>query len=298
MKKKGLKKLSKSVLVLAFSMLVMFCMTLWMGNMIEKVNAQSTYDDYYSQDTENFGTDDYQSIAPIVDDNSASVYDLANLLDSEEIENLEALIEKVEAKKAYRIVVVTTDYNPGTAMAYADDFFDFNGFGEDGILFLLDMDNREQWISTTGVCTEVSGEKKSSFSQNEIERILDETTPWASEGDYYRCLEAFVKEVRNHENLLHTLLPTGTSVVISIVLTVIVFVALIMQHKAKAPTNIANYKAETKAFQVGVNRAVFMGTQTNKRYIPPNNGSSGSGRSGGMHRSGSGRSHGGGVRKF
>lgn len=298
MKKKSVKRFSRSVLVLVFLFAMTIGMNLWVASVIEKVNAQNINSDYYNQDYGNYGTDDYQSIAPIVEDNRASVYDLADLLDPEEIDALETLIDKVEAKKAYRIVVVTTDYNPGTAMAYADDFFDFNGFGEDGILFLLDMDNREQWISTTGVCTEVSGEKKSSFSQNEIERILDKTTPWASDGDYYKCLEAFVKEVRNHENLVHTLIPTGTSVLISIVLTAIVFVALIMQHKAKAPMNIANYKVETKAFQVGVNRAVFMGTQTHKRYIPPSSGSGGSGGGGGMHHSGSGRSHGGGGRGF
>lgn len=241
----------------------------------------------------------YQSVAPIIEDNSGSVYDLADLLYEEEIEYLEELIDEVEEKKDYRIVVVTTDENPGTSMAYADDFTDFNGFGPDCILFLLDMDNREQWISTTGVCTEDSGVKKSSFSQSDIENILDETTPWASQGNYYKCLESFVKEVKYHENLLHTLIPTGLSIIISIVLSVLVFVVMIVQHKVKAPANIANYKMETKTFRVGTNRAVFLGTQTFKKRIPKSNGGGGhGGGGGGMHVGGSGTSHGGGGRGF
>lgn len=240
----------------------------------------------------------YQSVAPIIEDNSGSVYDLADLLDEEDIEYLEEMINEVEEKKDYRIVVVTTDENPGTPMAYADDFTDFNGFGPDCVLFLLDMDHREQWISTTGVCTEVSGEKKSSFSQSDIEKILDETTPFASQGNYYKCLESFVKEVKYHENLLHTLLPTGLSIIISIVLSVLVFAVMIAQHKAKAPANIANYKMETKTFKVGTNRAVFLGTQTFQKRIPKSNGGGHGGGGGGMHVGGSGTSHGGGGRGF
>lgn len=241
----------------------------------------------------------YQSVAPLIGDNCASVYDFANLLSEEDVKYLEKLVDKVEEKKAYRIVVVTTDENPGTSMAYADDFTDFNGFGPDCILFLLDMDNREQWISTTGVCTEASGEKKSSFSQKDIERILDETTPWASQGNYYKCLESFVNEVKYHENLLHTLIPTGPSILISIVLAALVFIIMIVQHKSKTPANIANYKMETKTFNVGTNRAVFVGTQTHKRRIPKNDGNGGhGGGGGGMHVGGSGRSHGGGGRSF
>ena len=241
---------------------------------------------------------EYQSVAPLVEDNRDCVYDLAGLLDHQEIADLDALIRDVEKKKDYRIVVVTTNNNPATAMEYADDFTDFNGFGPDCILFLLDMDNREQWISTTGICTEVSGVKKSSFSQGDIEDILDATTPAASSGNYYKCLENFVIKVKNHENLLHTLMPTGLSLIISAVISLLVFLGLIAQHKAKAPSNLANVQVKTNAFQIGVNRAVFLGTQTFTKRIPKNNSAGGSGSGGGMHVGGSGTSHGGGGRGF
>lgn len=240
----------------------------------------------------------YKSIAPVVDNTSDGVYDFAGLLSESEKSELNAEIQKIEKKKDYRIVVVTTAENPGTPTAYADDFFDFNDFGKDGVLFLLDMANREQWISTTGVCTEVSGEKNSSFSPGDIEDILDETTSAASDGDYGRCLGNFVNEVKKHGNLLYTLLPTTLSVVISLGLAVLTFIGLVAQHKSAAPVNNANIAVETNAFQVGQNSAVFLGARTLTKRIPKNDGGDGFGGGGGMHMGGSGTSHGGGGRGF
>ena len=50
---------------------------------------------------------------------------------------------------------VTADtINGETPMAYADDYYDYNGYGagadNDGILLLLSMEDRDWWISTTG----------------------------------------------------------------------------------------------------------------------------------------------------
>ena len=52
------------------------------------------------------------------------------------------------------VAAVTVDESPGTAQQLADDIFDYCGFGygasKDGVLLLIDMDNREVAITTTG----------------------------------------------------------------------------------------------------------------------------------------------------
>ena len=82
------------------------------------------------------------------------VYDFAELLENEEA--LEAEIAELRERWTIDVVIVTTDDAHGkSSMEYADDFFDYNGFGYDkpmgdGVLFLIDMDNRQIWISTCG----------------------------------------------------------------------------------------------------------------------------------------------------
>lgn len=273
-----------------------FLILLTMFLMVSCSVAVQAYTQWGSEDG---GVDGYESIAPMVTDTSKGVYDLAGLLSQGEIDRLERQIKRVEKKKDYRILVVTTAQNSGTSMAFADDFFDFNDFGPDGVVFLLDMDNRDQWISTSGICQEISDDKKSAFSQGDIENILDETTPEASAGDYYQCLANFVNEVKKHGNLLYTLIPTGISLLISLGLAAAVLAAMMIQHKTVAPVNNANIRVETQSFRVGTNSALFLGAQTLSRRIPRSNGGGmGGGGGGGMHMGGSGTSHGGGGRGF
>ncbi|MBP5793935.1 MAG: TPM domain-containing protein, partial [Spirochaetaceae bacterium] len=52
------------------------------------------------------------------------------------------------------VIVTTSDAQGKSAEAYADDFYDENDFGtgsgKDGVLFLIDMDNRKIHVSTSG----------------------------------------------------------------------------------------------------------------------------------------------------
>lgn len=81
--------------------------------------------------------------------------DMADLLsDSEELELLDRL-DEISERQQVDIVVVTVDSLEGeSAMVYADDFYDDNGYGfgdkRDGILFLISIEERNWYISTTG----------------------------------------------------------------------------------------------------------------------------------------------------
>lgn len=122
------------------------------------------------------------------------VYDDADLFTQDEIENLQQRCIELAEETELDIVVVTTDDAQGkTACEYADDFFDYNGFGFEkpmgtGILYLIDMDNREAWVST-------SGDAIGYFSDKSIRRITDSIYSYLANGSYYESAETFLNQV-------------------------------------------------------------------------------------------------------
>lgn len=240
------------------------------------------------------------------------VIDNANLMDSEEVLELNNRANALSEEFNMDIVIVSTDYAEGkTSREYADDFFDYNGFGigpnYDGILFLIDMDNREAYISTTGAGIMY-------LTDNRIELILDIVfDSGMAKEDYYGAAigfldgtEYYLKEGipsgqynepgdRIKENKL-----TTTDVIIALVGGVgaggVFALSIKSQYKFKEKSNPYSYRS---------NSIVNFYNQEDKqinsfithRIIPKPKPSSTSGRST-THRSSSGRSHGGGGRKF
>lgn len=81
--------------------------------------------------------------------------DDANLFSDEEKSSLQALIEQRSSENNMDIVILTVNTTNGKYMQdFADDYYDYNGYGvgerNDGLIFVLAMDDREWGISTTG----------------------------------------------------------------------------------------------------------------------------------------------------
>lgn len=81
--------------------------------------------------------------------------DDADLLSDSEEEALLEELDEISERQQVDIVVVTVNSLGGTSPRdYADDFFDYNGYGfgdgRDGILFLISMEERDWYISTSG----------------------------------------------------------------------------------------------------------------------------------------------------
>ena len=131
---------------------------------------------------------DYDSIDPTV-----KVHDLAGLLSGGEETELGDAMQALRKEYETDVAAVTVDENPGTAQQLADDIFDYCGFGygasKDGVLLLIDMDNREVAITTTG-------EAQYSIRQSQMDAILDEIAPKLTAGDYAGAVEAFIECVR------------------------------------------------------------------------------------------------------
>ena len=81
--------------------------------------------------------------------------DQADLLTDSEESALSDRLDEISERHQFDVVVVTVDSLEGeTAVVYADDFYDYNGYGfgdeRDGILLLISMEERDWCISTTG----------------------------------------------------------------------------------------------------------------------------------------------------
>ena len=80
-----------------------------------------------------------------------AVDDQAGLFSQEEEQELTDRIEELTADWNMDFVVVTTEDAEGkTSEEYADDYYDYNGYADDGALYMIDLDNGSVWISTAG----------------------------------------------------------------------------------------------------------------------------------------------------
>ena len=71
--------------------------------------------------------------------------------------------------------------------------YDYNGFSDDGILMLSNMDYGEVWFSTTGSCQLI-------FSDRRIEALVGDTISKLSDGEYAAAAEIFLEE--SEQNLI------------------------------------------------------------------------------------------------
>ena len=131
-------------------------------------------------------------------DGRPRVYDDAGLFSQKETDELESLISDfINLYNMDFVVVTTNDAEGKSAMEYADDYFDYNGFGigenRDGALYLIDMDNREAWISTRGVMMYY-------LTDNRQNSIWDVVYPYIGESQYYISAKSMLKEVEYYIN--------------------------------------------------------------------------------------------------
>lgn len=96
------------------------------------------------------------------------VDDQAGVFTETEQEELEVRTQTLSEHNEMDFVVVTTmDAQGKSAMAYADDYYDSHGYREDGVLYLIDLDNGEIWISTKGMMIRY-------LTDERIQKVIDE----------------------------------------------------------------------------------------------------------------------------
>lgn len=238
-------------------------------------------------------------------DITQKIYDYASLLTDSEEESLAAAARDILERYQMDMAVVTTaDAEGKSSMAYADDFYDYNGFGfgetYDGLLLLVDMENRVVWLSTCGAARPV-------FTDARIQSITDGAADYLADGNYFGgcsyALEQIESTVRTNREMATPVGRLSRSfrrlpvyLLIAAIISGIAVAVMARQGKtARKARNAAGY-LDRSSMRLSVREDRYIRSHTTKTRIEPPSGGGGGGSS--SHRSSSGRSHGGGGSRF
>lgn len=228
-----------------------------------------------------------ERIAPYLTDN-------ANLLTDEEELLLNKKLEELSQKEKTDIVIVTaTDLGGKSPQSYADDFFDYNGFGygdkHNGILLLYRHDNpgyRDIYISTTGNAIR-------RFNPY-IDKMLDKLIGPLSDNEFDSAFNLFIKLACRYNgfyiNPLWLLIAIGIGFVIAF--------AVMKAQTRSLTTAVRQFGGDRYVTEMAITKQsdIFLYRNVLRTRVPKQTSTSSSG--GGVHRGSSGRSHGGGGRRF
>ncbi len=231
--------------------------------------------------------------------------DDADLLTDSQEEKLLKKIDDISEKHELDIIIVTKQtIGSKTSTQYADDYYDYNGCGygpnDDGILFLISMENRDWAISTYGKGIKYFTDAGQNYMQ-------DFFLPKLKSGDYNGAFHEFVTkcdefcvqaengkpyDIGNLPRPAFSLVFLVTAAVIALIIAF----CYCTYHK-KQLLSVAFKKGAADYFRPGSFNLsqkddIFLYKNVSKVYRPPS--SSGGGRGGSStHHSSSGRSHGG-----
>lgn len=251
------------------------------------------------------------------------VKDSLGLLKEEELKEVQSLIDGVVKDYGLDVVIVTTEDTEGkSSRDFADDYYDYNGFGagsdKSGLLLLINMKERELWISTTGKAIDI-------FTDARISEMVSAVGGFLSKADYYNSCKEFISKVRFYadkgipegQHRIDTEAPgtvpggqesaaPGTYLervarqvqlpAVYITATVVALIATILASlSSKGKITISNRTYEEEgSFKLTASSDDYIRETTTRVRIQNDSGSGGSS----THHGSSGRSHGGGGGKF
>lgn len=123
------------------------------------------------------------------------IADQAGVLSDTEKKAIDDKLQAFREENEYDVVIVTvTGISPDDRMEYADDYYDYNGYGygddKDGVLLLVNIDAGNEyfqgnsWISTCGKLIDP-------IDDDAVSSIGGELTPLLLEGKYYDAVNLF-----------------------------------------------------------------------------------------------------------
>lgn len=230
--------------------------------------------------------------------------DDAGLLTSSESERLLAKLDEISTRQGMDVVVVTVNSTDGkSAMEYADDYYDYNGYSDNGVLLLLDMGGRNWWISTKGTGI-------GAFTDYGIEYIGEKISSDLSNGYYADAFTDYANLCDDFINQYKAGTPFDTppepfhwfgwgiaAIIGGLIFGAIKKGKLVGQLKSvQHQTNASNY---VRAGSLGLTNSsdVFLYNQITRTPRPSSSSSRGGGGSS-THTSSSGSTHGGGGGRF
>ena len=231
--------------------------------------------------------------------------DYTDTLSSDELDTLSSKLDDISDKWGVDVVcVLDTDYESYTysATSYADDYYDYNGFRNDGIALAVFTVSREWAISTKGSAI-------STFTDKGQSDIISDIKSYMSNGDYYEAFYKFADKCDEYlqyekDNGKAKTDSSGKNLIIAIAISVVIGVIVgfigsgIMKSKLKSvkfQSGAANYVVPN-TFNLSNAQDVYLYSTVTKTKRESDS-SSGSGGSS-THSSSSGSMHGGSSGSF
>lgn len=119
------------------------------------------------------------------------VIDNADLLSGSEESTLAEKLSELSSRLECDVIVLTESSIDTDAQSYADDYFDYNGYGQgakrDGILLLVSMDPRSWHVSGSGICN------SEYISTSALEYISENIPANLKAEKYVACFDEYVK---------------------------------------------------------------------------------------------------------
>ncbi|MBQ9551864.1 MAG: TPM domain-containing protein [Clostridia bacterium] len=246
--------------------------------------------------------------------------DQADLLNDADEAALQDKLDRISEEMQFDVVIVTCEHiGSRTPMEFADDYFDYNGFGygenHDGVALLISMAERDWWISTCGYGqTALSDDYFMKYiSASDFYYALGNNHYIKSFNAFADTVEDFVIEARtdkpySQDHKYHAWSSVRVGLVFSLVVGLAV-AAGVTHSKKEHYSGYVRSKGEAGDYMVGsVNlteqldeflyNKVYRTKRVKTESSSSSSGGSSSYHSAGSHSSSSGRSHGGGGGKF
>lgn len=254
------------------------------------------------------------SICMTISAKTPRVIDNAGVLSSSEVKDLELKASALTQEYDMEVVILIVEDLDGTSpMVYADDYFDYNGYGigsnYSGFLLLLATESRDWWIST-------SGDAIHALTDYGIQELFSAAAPDLRNDNYYDAFDAYlhavprfmeaykdghpidvpVPAIKNPVSFLSIVIALAIGAVIG---GITIFIMKAGMDTSRNKRDAADY-LDHNSFNLYANTDRFLYSNVTRTARPKNTNSGGGGSHGGSstHVSSSGRSHGGGGGKF
>lgn len=202
---------------------------------------------------------DESNIADIMNTISVSssekVYDFANILSDSEEKKLYNSISEYTKETGYDAVILTTSSLSGYSVSdYAYNFYDYNDFLDDGVIFIIyaNGNNKEIFMGNSGKTgSEIFSIYNDSMIKSTLKYLYENSI---SSGNYYNGCNDFIKIIKgfyyknstNYKvdekgNIVKTI-PMFEVIILSIALTFIIIILAISRYRDKKVVLIDNKK--------------------------------------------------------
>lgn len=218
--------------------------------------------------------------------------DTTGTLDIDELNDIDLRLNELKSEYDSDIVFVISDnFDSSDIREAADDYFDYNGYGPDGILYLVSPSKRKYAFSTTGTAVDVFNTEALEYIN---EKILDEL----EYGNYYGAASVYAESCgevleaaaigKSFKKKANPLFIYGGIFLIPLVVAFILMYSKLSAMKTAVKSDSAASYVKDNSMKINRMNDIFMYSTISRTVKPKENESRG-----GTHTSSSGREHGG-----